>query len=210
MNRKEDLNAVSRRDLPKLALRRSRRSGEPGHSTATAVLLRPNVEATAAFLDQVSSAFRHDELHDSIQPPTGVRTLANASARGGETTCAAVVQQPPESADQGEMSRRWAARSLLVVGFAAVIVTAGLSPGAKTAQAPSTPSQPAVAYCVSTGTKQVCVPTPSAIAVPGSTNSKTYCISVVSGGHWAHIVGPGAQFTNDPGATTDPCAGLSG
>jgi hypothetical protein len=124
----------------------------------------------------------------------------------------AVVQQSPESADQDGMGRRWAARSLLVAGFAAVIVTAGLGPTEKTAQTPSTPSQPAAAYCVGTGAKQVCVPVSNGIvsAVPGSTNSQAYCISVVSGGHWAHIDGPGGQLTNDPGATTDPCTGLSG
>jgi hypothetical protein len=100
----------------------------------------------------------------------------------------------------------------LVAGFAGVIVTAGLGPTEKTAQTPSIPSQPVAAYCVGTGMKQVCIPVSNGIvsAAPGSTNSQTYCISVVSRSHWAHINGPGGQVTNDPGTTTDPCAVLSG
>ena len=34
---------------------------------------------------------------------------------------------------------------------------------------------------------------------------QTYCISAVSGGHWAHVVGPGGQVQNDSTATADPC-----
>ena len=47
-------------------------------------------------------------------------------------------------------------------------------------------------------------------AIPGSTNAQNYCISAVSGGHWAHVQGPGGQVTNDTAATTDPCAGFTG
>jgi hypothetical protein len=47
-------------------------------------------------------------------------------------------------------------------------------------------------------------------AVPGSTNTQAYCISAVSGGHWAHVAGPGGQVSNDTTATTDPCAGFTG
>jgi type IV pilus assembly protein PilA len=47
-------------------------------------------------------------------------------------------------------------------------------------------------------------------AIPGSTNAQAYCISAVSGGHWAHVAGPGGQVTNDTAATTDPCAGFTG
>jgi type IV pilus assembly protein PilA len=43
----------------------------------------------------------------------------------------------------------------------------------------------------------------SAKAVTG--NDQQYCISAVDGGHWAHVVGPGGQVSNDTGATTDPC-----
>ncbi|HZT94098.1 MAG TPA: type II secretion system protein [Gaiellaceae bacterium] len=43
----------------------------------------------------------------------------------------------------------------------------------------------------------------SAKAVTG--NDQQYCISAVDGGHWAHVVGPGGQVTNDTGATSDPC-----
>ena len=90
-----------------------------------------------------------------------------------------VVQQSPESgADQAGMGRRWSARSLLVAGFTAVIVTASLG---QTETA-----------------KKVCAST------------LTYCISAVSGGHWSYIDGSGGQVTNDPAATTDPCAGRNG
>jgi type IV pilus assembly protein PilA len=47
-------------------------------------------------------------------------------------------------------------------------------------------------------------------AIPGSTNAQAYCISAVSGGHWAHVQGPGGQVTNDTAATSDPCAGFTG
>ncbi len=47
-------------------------------------------------------------------------------------------------------------------------------------------------------------------AIPGSTNAQAYCISAVSGGHWAHIAGPGGQVQNDSAATADPCAGFTG
>ena len=47
-------------------------------------------------------------------------------------------------------------------------------------------------------------------AIPGSTNAQAYCISAVSGGHWAHIAGPGGQVSNDTAATSDPCAGFTG
>ena len=47
-------------------------------------------------------------------------------------------------------------------------------------------------------------------AIPGSTNAQNYCISAVSGAHWAHVQGPGGQVTNDTAATTDPCAGFTG
>jgi type IV pilus assembly protein PilA len=47
-------------------------------------------------------------------------------------------------------------------------------------------------------------------AIPGSTNTQAFCISAVSGGHWAHVQGPGGQVTNDTGSTSDPCAGFTG
>jgi prepilin-type N-terminal cleavage/methylation domain-containing protein len=47
-------------------------------------------------------------------------------------------------------------------------------------------------------------------AVGGSANAQKYCISAVSGGHWAHVVGPGGQVTNDTAATADPCSGFTG
>ena len=47
-------------------------------------------------------------------------------------------------------------------------------------------------------------------AIPGSTNAQNYCISAVSGGHWAHVQGPGGQVTNDTAATADPCSGFTG
>ena len=34
---------------------------------------------------------------------------------------------------------------------------------------------------------------------------QSYCISAVSGGHWAHVAGPGGQVVNDSTASTDPC-----
>ena len=34
---------------------------------------------------------------------------------------------------------------------------------------------------------------------------QAYCISAVSGGHWAHVVGPGGQVVNDTSASADPC-----
>ena len=37
------------------------------------------------------------------------------------------------------------------------------------------------------------------------TSGTTYCISAVSGGNWAHVIGPGGQVTNDTGAVADPC-----
>jgi type IV pilus assembly protein PilA len=47
-------------------------------------------------------------------------------------------------------------------------------------------------------------------AIPGSTNTQAYCVSAVSGGHWAHVQGPGGQVTNDTAATSDPCSGFTG
>ena len=47
-------------------------------------------------------------------------------------------------------------------------------------------------------------------AVGGSANPQKYCVSAVSGGHWAHVVGPGGQVTNDTAATADPCSGFTG
>ncbi len=47
-------------------------------------------------------------------------------------------------------------------------------------------------------------------AIPGSANTQAYCISAVSGGHWAHIEGPGGQVQNDSAATADPCTGFTG
>jgi type IV pilus assembly protein PilA len=45
-------------------------------------------------------------------------------------------------------------------------------------------------------------------AIPSATNTQKYCISAVSGGHWAHVAGPGGQVTNDTSATSDPCSGF--
>jgi len=42
-------------------------------------------------------------------------------------------------------------------------------------------------------------------AEPATGNAQAYCISAVSGGHWAHVDGPGGQVTNDTAATADPC-----
>ena len=42
-------------------------------------------------------------------------------------------------------------------------------------------------------------------AVAATGNAQAYCISAVSGGHWAHVSGPGGQVTNDTAATSDPC-----
>jgi prepilin-type N-terminal cleavage/methylation domain-containing protein len=39
----------------------------------------------------------------------------------------------------------------------------------------------------------------------GDATGNTYCISAVSGGHWAHVVGPGGQVQNDSTASSDPC-----
>ena len=39
----------------------------------------------------------------------------------------------------------------------------------------------------------------------GDATGQTYCISAVSGGHWAHVVGPGGQVTNDTSASANPC-----
>jgi type IV pilus assembly protein PilA len=36
-------------------------------------------------------------------------------------------------------------------------------------------------------------------------DAQKYCISAVSGGHWAHVSGPGGQVTNDTAASADPC-----
>jgi type IV pilus assembly protein PilA len=47
-------------------------------------------------------------------------------------------------------------------------------------------------------------------AIPGSTNTQAYCISAVSGGHWASVQGPGGQVQNNSTASTDPCAGFTG
>ena len=62
-----------------------------------------------------------------------------------------------ESADQDNMGRRWAARSLLVAGLAAVVVTAGLGQTEKIARTRLTPTQPVAGHCVGTGMKQVCI-----------------------------------------------------
>jgi type IV pilus assembly protein PilA len=45
-------------------------------------------------------------------------------------------------------------------------------------------------------------------AIPSASDTQKYCISAVSGGHWAHVQGPGGQVTNDTAATSDPCAGF--
>ena len=45
-------------------------------------------------------------------------------------------------------------------------------------------------------------------AIPSASDTQKYCISAVSGGHWAHVEGPGGQVQNDTAATTDPCAGF--
>ncbi len=45
-------------------------------------------------------------------------------------------------------------------------------------------------------------------AIPSASDTQKYCISAVSGGHWAHVAGPGGQVQNDTAATTDPCAGF--
>jgi type IV pilus assembly protein PilA len=45
-------------------------------------------------------------------------------------------------------------------------------------------------------------------AIPSASDTQKYCISAVSGGHWAHVAGPGGQVTNDTAATSDPCAGF--
>jgi hypothetical protein len=113
-----------------------------------------------------------------------------------------VVQRSPESADQDGMGRRWAARSLLVAGLAAVIVTAGLGQTEKTAQTSSTP---VAGPCVGIGMERVCI---RASTLPAE--SEAYCISAVSDGHWAYIEGPGGRVTNDPAATSDPCARPNG
>ena len=47
-------------------------------------------------------------------------------------------------------------------------------------------------------------------AIPASTNAQAYCVSAVSGGHWAHAAGPGGQVQNDTAATADPCSGFTG
>jgi hypothetical protein len=112
----------------------------------------------------------------------------------------AVVQPSPESADQDGMGRRWAARSLLLAGLAAVIVTAGRGQTEKTAQTPSTPSQPVAGRCVGTGMERFCIPASTQPSGP-----EAYCISAVSNGHWAYIAGPGGSPIDDPTATTDPC-----
>jgi len=39
----------------------------------------------------------------------------------------------------------------------------------------------------------------------GDATGQTYCISAVSGGHWAHVVGPGGQVVNDTAASANPC-----
>jgi len=45
-------------------------------------------------------------------------------------------------------------------------------------------------------------------AIPSATDTQKFCISAVSGGHWAHVAGPGGQVVNDTAATTDPCSGF--
>jgi type IV pilus assembly protein PilA len=45
-------------------------------------------------------------------------------------------------------------------------------------------------------------------AIPSASNTQKFCISAVSGGHWAHVAGPGGQVSNDTAATADPCAGF--
>lgn len=45
-------------------------------------------------------------------------------------------------------------------------------------------------------------------AIPSATNSQKYCISAVDSGHWAHVVGPGGQVSNDISATSNPCTGF--
>ena len=39
----------------------------------------------------------------------------------------------------------------------------------------------------------------------GDATGQTYCISAVSGGHWAHVVGPGGQVVNDTASSANPC-----
>ena len=43
------------------------------------------------------------------------------------------------------------------------------------------------------------------VSAKPETGGTTYCISAVSGGHWAHVTGPGGQVTNDSTASSDPC-----
>jgi len=43
------------------------------------------------------------------------------------------------------------------------------------------------------------------VSAKPETGGTTYCISAVSGGHWAHVVGPGGQVQNDTAASSDPC-----
>jgi type IV pilus assembly protein PilA len=42
-------------------------------------------------------------------------------------------------------------------------------------------------------------------AGPKTGNTQQYCISAVDSGHWAHVVGPGGQVTNDSTVSTNPC-----
>jgi hypothetical protein len=43
-------------------------------------------------------------------------------------------------------------------------------------------------------------------AIPSATNNQVFCISAVSGGHRAHVAGPGGQVVSDTAATSNPCA----
>ena len=45
------------------------------------------------------------------------------------------------------------------------------------------------------------------VSVKPAGNGQAYCISAVSGGHWAHYSGPGGHVISDPSTVTQkPCA----